>query len=235
LIAIAAAFALAVVLSTAALGVGRDVASFFGGGHDPDAPVPRAPDVVIASGVAGVPWRILVTTSDRGLCLGLWLKHPTEGWIGDAGCGYTDIRGDLAPEVRGDRATKCLATPTKVVPCRSLPLHWIGPFGVGGGSSVLTRNFAFGPLAEEVAAVDLTLTNGKTIHAHIVERPEGLDAPLNFYWATWPYTGRTTGDAGGPEIQMAIARDSQGRVLERRVPVWNGNPTGDPNGPPLPD
>ncbi len=30
---------------------------------------------------------------------------------------------------------------------------------------------------------------------------------------------------------MGIARDSAGGVLERRVPIWNGNPTGDPEGP----
>ena len=31
-------------------------------------------------------------------------------------------------------------------------------------------------------------------------------------------------------VEMAVARDSEGRVLGRRVPAWNGNPTGDPDG-----
>jgi hypothetical protein len=226
----------AVILSTAALGVARDVASFFAGWHDPDAPVPTASDVVIASGVAGVPWRILATTSNQGLCLGLWFEHPAEGWIGAAGCGYRDIRGDLPPEVRGDPATKCAATPaTRLVPCGSLPLHWIGPFGVGGGSSVLTKTFAYGPLAAEVTSVELLLTDGQTVQAHVVEEPEGLDAPLNFYWATWSCSSSACVDGAGPEIKIAIARDAAGRVLERRVPIWNGNPTGDPNGPPRPE
>jgi hypothetical protein len=34
--------------------------------------------------------------------------------------------------------------------------------------------------------------------------------------------------------KMALARDAAGRVLERRVPAWNGNPTGDPEGAPPP-
>lgn len=232
-IALAAALALAVVLSTAALGVVEDVASFFAGWRDPEAPVPTAPDVVIASGVAGVPWTIVATRSDQGLCLGLAYPAGDEQAV-QGGCGYSDIRGDLPPDVRGDPATKCLVTPTKLVPCGSLPLHWIGPFGAGGGSSVLDRTFAFGPLAAEVASVELILTNGATVHAHIVERPEGLGAPLNFYWATWACGSSHCGDAGGPEVRMAVARDSAGRVLERRVPVWNGNPTGDPDGPPAP-
>lgn len=233
LIALGAALALAVVLSTAALGVVRDVASFFAGWRDPEAPVPTAPDIVIASGEAGVPWRIVATTSDQGLCLGL--VYPVGGEeAGQASCGYSDIRGDLPPDVRGDPSTKCVATPTKLVPCGSLPLHWIGPFGAGGGSSVLNRTFAFGPLATEVASVELILTNGETVQAHVVERPLGLGAPLNFYWAAWSCGCSRRGDAGGPEVRMAVARDSAGRVLERRVPIWNGNPTGAPDGPPPP-
>jgi hypothetical protein len=233
LIALAAAFALAVVLSTAAFGVVEDVASFFAGWHDPEAPLPTAPDVVIASGLAGVPWTIVATRSDQGLCLGLVYQAGDEEAV-QGGCGYSDIRGDLPPDVRGDPATKCLATPTKLVPCGSLPLHWIGPFGAGGGSSMLNRAFAFGPLAAEVASVELVLTNGETVHAHVVERPQGLRAPLNFYWAAWSCGSSRCGDATGPEVRVAVARDVAGRVLERRVPIWNGNPTGDPDGPPPP-
>jgi hypothetical protein len=213
LLVIAAALAFAVVLSTAALGVVQDVASFFAGWKDePDypAPVPRAPDVVIASGNAGADWMIVATTSDQGLCLGLVVS----GGGLSAGCGPTDVRGDpWAPDAR----------------------HWIGAFGTGGGDAALNRTFAFGPLAEEVAAVDLTLTNGETLQAHVIERPAALDAPFNFYWAAWPCGFARCLDAVGPLVKMAVARDSEGRVLEHRVPVWNGNPTGDPNGPPPPD
>jgi hypothetical protein len=211
LLAVAAALVLAVVLSTAALGVARDVASFFAGWHDPEAPVPTAPDVVIASGEAGAPWRIVATTSDKGLCLALVIPSDDSGM---GGCGPTDVRGD--PWAVGT------------------PRHWIGAFGVGGGNATLNRNFAYGPLAEEVASVELVLSDGEVVHANVVERPEGLDAPLDFYWATWSCRSSPCLDAAGPEIQIAIARDEAGHVLERRVPVWNGNPTGDPNGPPPP-
>jgi hypothetical protein len=214
LLAVAVAFVLAVALSTAALGVAREVASFFAGWRDePDypAPVPAAPDVVIASGEAGADWTIVATTSDQGLCLGLVVR----GGGLSAGCGPTDVRGD--PWGAGDAG------------------HWIGAFGVGGGDAALNRTFAFGPLAEEVASVELILTNGEKVQAQVVERPKGLAAPFNFYWAAWPCGSSRCSDAVGPLVKMAVARDSTGRVLERRVPVWSGNPTGDPNGPPLPD
>ena len=213
LIAVASVFALAVVLSTAALGVVRGVDSFFAGWHDPEAPVPTAPDVVIASGEAGAQWRIVATTSDRGLCLALVIPSEDSGL---GGCGPTDVRGD---PWAGDSAR-----------------HWIGAFGVGGGAAVLNRNFAYGPLAEEVAGVELVLTDGETVRAHVVKRPEGLDAPLNFYWRTLSCgsSNRRCGDAAGPEVSMVVARDAAGRVLERRVPTWNGNPAGDPDGPPPP-
>jgi hypothetical protein len=234
LIALAAALALAAVLSIPALGVGRDIASFFAGWHEPDAPVPTAPDIVIASGEAGLRWRLVATRSDQGLCLGLLYRVGGEEG-GRASCGYSDIRGDLPSDLRGDPATKCLATPTALVPCGSLPRHWIGPVGAGdGGSAGLNRSFAFGPLAEEVASVELLLTDGRAVRAHVVERPEGLDASLNFYWAAWSCGSSSCVDAVGPLVKMAIARDSAGRVLERRMPSWNGNPTGDPDGPPPP-
>lgn len=210
LIAVAVALALSVLVSSVALGVAQDVAGYFAGWREPDAPVPTAPDVVIASGVAGAPWTIVATTSDRGVCLGLFV----EGGGGFAGCGPSDVRGD---------------------PGAVDPSHWIGAFGVGAGDGLLNRTFAFGRLAKEVASVELLLTDGQSIEAHVVKRPEGLDAPLNFYWAAWPCGSSRCVDAVGPLVKMAIARDSAGRVLERRVPVWNGNPTGDPNGPPRPD
>jgi hypothetical protein len=240
-LALAAAVVLAVVLSIPAVGVGPSIVSLFAGGRDPDAPVPTASDVLIASGEAGVPWKILATRSDRGLCLSLFHRAGDDRFGG--GCGYTNIRGDLPPDLRGNPATRCIATPEgPVIPCGSLPRRWIELWG-GGGSIGLERSFMYGPLAEEVASVDLVLTNGQRIHANVVERPGGL--PLNVYWATWPCRLQSVsgepyaGDGlkrcvGGPGIETAIAHDAEGRVLERRVPAWNMNPTGDPNGPALP-
>jgi hypothetical protein len=239
LLALGAAFVVAVVLSIPALGVGPSIVSLFAGGHDPDAPVPTASDVLIASGEAGVPWKILATRSDQGLCLDLFHRAGDDRF-GGGGCGFTNIRGDLPPDLRGNPATKCIATPEgPLVPCGSLPRRWIELWG-GGGSIGLERSFSYGPLAEEVASVEFVLTDGQRVHANVVERPGGL--PLNVYWATWPCRLRSVSDGpyaeeglkvcvGGPEMEMVIARDAEGRVLERRVPVWNGNPTGDPNGP----
>lgn len=247
-IAAAAALTLAAVLSIPAFGVGQEIVSLFAGWRDPDAPVPTASDVLIASGEAGVPWKIVATRSDQGLCLGLFSRAGGDSF-GSAGCAYLDIRGDFPPEIRGDPGSRCIGPPTTLapggtlVPCGSLPRHWID-LGGGGNSVGFDHKFAFGPLATEVASVDLVLTDGGTVRAHVVEQPEGL--PLNFYWAAWPCPVRPvlTGPYAGeglqecaedrPDVKMAVARDAAGRVLERRVPGWNGNPTGDPDGPPPP-
>lgn len=222
LLAVAAALALGAVLSLPAFGVGDDIVSLFAGMHDPGAPVPTASDVLIASGEDGVSWKIVATTSDQGLCLGLYYRVGDDRF-GPGGCGYTDIRGDLPPGIRGDPSSKCIATPTTLVPCGSLPLHWIGPVGDEAPTVGPEGRFAYGPSATDVASVDLVLEDGQTVHASVVDQPDGL--PLNFYWATW----------SGSALRTAVARDAGGRVLERRVPPWNGNPTGDPDGPSSPD
>jgi hypothetical protein len=239
-VAVAVVAVLAAVLSIPAFGVGDEVVSIFDGWRsEPDypAPVPSASDVVIASGENGVAWKVVVNRSDQGLCLGLVYGSGRAEEVGQASCGYVDLRGDLDPEVRGDPSTKCLASPTEVVPCGSLPRRWIdfpyrtdpNPYFTGPGRD-LTRIIVVGAAAADVAAVDLVLTNGQTVSARVVERPEGLRAPLNFYWAALPLDEGPHGDRD-MLIEMVIARAAEGRLLERRVPAWNGNPTGDPNGP----
>ena len=209
--AIVAALALgfAVILATGALGGIGPVRSWLSGGHGADFPKPAEADVVVASGVAGKPWRIVATPSDEGLCLFL----VTGPQAGSGGCGYLDIRGNLRPNLRGDPSTRCLATPTTPVPCGSLPRHWVDASS-GSGSVV------FAAAAEGVKRVELLLADGEILRTNLVERPGGL--LLSVYWAALP---------PGQLATMAIARDSRGRVLERRVPPWNGNPTGDPKGP----
>jgi hypothetical protein len=209
LVAFAAALALGLAVSIPALGIDRDVRSLFGW-SDLDAPVRTAPDFVVASGAVDAEWKIIATKSDQGLCLGFMSLHQVEGWIGGPICGPTDVRGD---------------------PWADDPRHWIEAFGVGGGAAGLNRTFARGRVAEDVTSLDLLLTDGRTVRAKIVEGPEGLGAPIDYYWAAWPCGSANCLDATGPLVRMAIARDEAGRVLERRRPVWNGNPTGDPNGP----
>jgi hypothetical protein len=223
LIVTATAMILAVVLTAAALGAGRHIRSWLSGGHGPDFPVPAAADVVIASGVAGVPWRIVATPSDQGLCLFLVTRINGEK-SGSGGCGYSDIRGDLPPELRGDPTARCITTPTTLVPCRALPRHWIDAASGSTGDPHLTRAVVFAPAATDVAAVDIALTGGRLVRARLIERPNGIYG-LSFYWATLPLKG-----SDSEPVAMVIARDARGRVLERRVPAWNGNPTGDPKG-----
>jgi hypothetical protein len=242
LVAVFTGLAIAAALSVPALGVGDDISSFFGRGHDPEQPVQMRSDVLVASGTDGVSWKILATTSDRGLCLDLSYRFGDD-WFGPGHCGYTGIRGDLPASIRGNPAETCVGPATELEPggtlrsCGSLPLHWI-ELGDSLSSAGLEARLSFGPLATDVSSVELILTNGKELDAHVVKEPGGL--PLNVYWASWACPLNAVGSGkecreGGPELEMAIARDLHGRVLERRVPPWNGNPTGDPVGPARPD
>jgi hypothetical protein len=202
-VAIAAALAFAVVASVPALGVVQHVKSWLSGLHGPDEPVPAAPDVVIASGVAGVSWRIVATPTDQGLCLFLVIEEAEEN-AGLGGCGWGfDISGSQS-------ATGAL--------------HWVAGGNGSGHMAALNRIITWGVAAEGVASVDLELTNGETVPANLVVRPEGIDALLNFYWAALgPQDGVVLMPNGGaaepaePLVTAIIARDPMGNVLERRV------------------
>jgi len=87
--------------------------------------------------------------------------------------------------------------------------------------------------------VEIVLANGGRLQAEVIERPLGPSVPLNVYWAKLgPEHGlRLLRNANGQLmtcsdglVETVVARDSEGRVLGRRVPAWNGNPTGDPDG-----
>jgi hypothetical protein len=213
-LAVALSLAAAVLLAVAlpAVGVRSAVTSLFGW-NEQDPPERTAPDFVIASGVAGIPWKIVATASDQGLCADFIARHPVEGWIGAPICGPTDLRGD---------------------PFARDALHWIEAFGTGWGIGGLDRTFAWGRLADDVESLELVLTDGSRVQATVVEGPAALDTSIDYYWAAWPCGSAGCLDDTGALVRMAIARDGSGRVLERRLPVWNGNPTGDPNGLPPP-
>jgi hypothetical protein len=240
----------ALVLSAAASGVAGDVASWFTGGEpEPDFPTPvvRSPDVEVASGTARRHWRIIANRSDQGICMALSISTPGGLKNGSGDCGWSDIRGDLPPDVRGDGSIPCLVSATRTAPCETLPLHWVDPVSGSGSHGELDRIIEFGQTAANVASVELVLANGTTMSAHLVERPLGPDIPLNVFWAVLgPEQGVKLHSADDPAapggviapcdnlVQMVIARNDEGEVLERRVPVWNANPLGDPQGPPPP-
>jgi hypothetical protein len=234
-LALVAALGLAAVLSFPALSVVRTMAGL-GSGADDVTPLPTSSEMVVASGRAGVPWKIVAVRSDHGLCWALQAKDPGEGWTQGLGCDYLDLRGDLPPDVRGNPSRPCLTSPTEAVPCGNLSLHWVdfpGDTTTFSGYASLDRIIVTGTVAQGVAAVELVLTNGKTVRANLVEQPHGL--PLGFYWAALPPNDGYSRSFEVVEVtKMVVARDAAGRVLERRVPAWNGNPTGDPEGVPPP-
>jgi hypothetical protein len=203
-----------------------------------------SPPIVVASGEAEESWVIAVARSNQGLCLNVDVgdvQFDNENYrLGD--CGYSDLRGHLPPDVRGDPSAPCIDT-TALVPCGSRPDYWVsirGSFFV----STAERAIVVGATAAEVASVELILANGETMQAEVVDRPLGSDVPLNVYWATLgreqglevaPRSRSTEGEPmacnAGELVEEVVARDSHGKVLGRRVPAWNANPTGDPNGP----
>ncbi len=202
-VAIAAVLAFAVVLSVPAFGVVRHIKSWLAGQKGPDAIVPTGADVVIASGLAGQAWKIIATPTDQGLCLFLVVEETGER-AGLGGCGWgSDIRG-YSPAASD--------------------LHWVEGGNGSGFMAALDRIFAYGVTAEGVARIQLELANGRTVRAHLVERPEGIDAPLNFFWAELgPREGADMSVDGAvlepqwPLVHAIIARDSAGNVLEQRI------------------
>ena len=245
LIVVFAALALAGV-SVPAFGVAT---GWFGGaeiegirGSAP--PQLTSPPIVVASGELKESWVIAIARSDQGLCLNVDVgdeQFESENYrLGD--CGYTDIRGHLPPDVRGDPSAPCIGQ-TALVRCGSRPDNWVA---IRGSFFVPTaeQTIVVGAAAAEVASVDLILASGETMQAEVVERPLGSDTPLNVYWAELgreqglevaPKSRSAEGEPmacnAGELVEEVVARDSQGKVLGRRVPAWSANPTGDPNGP----
>jgi hypothetical protein len=203
-----------------------------------------SPPIVVASGEPEESWVIAIARSNQGLCLNVDVgdeQFNNQNYrLGD--CGYSDLRGHLPPDVRGDPSAPCIGT-TALVPCGSRPDYWVS---IRGSFFVPTaeRAIVVGAAAAEVTSVELILANGETMQAGVVDRPLGSDVPLNVYWAQLgreqglkvaPTSRSAEGEPmacnAGELVEEVVARDSQGKVLGRRVPAWNANPTGDPNGP----
>jgi hypothetical protein len=210
--------------------------------------------VVVASGEPGEAWTIWIARSNQGLCLNVDVGNeqfdPGNYRLGD--CGYSDIHGELPTDVRGDPSAPCIGPPSSgtLVPCGSRPKYWVTNSMRAAGVFVpdARQSIFLGAAAARVASVELVLANGETLRANVVERPLGPDVPLSVYWAELgPEHGlevaRRSRDAegnlmacnGGELVQEVVARDGEGNVLGNRVPAWNGNPTGDPDGPRPPE
>jgi hypothetical protein len=253
LIALFAVLAIAGV-SVPAFGV---ASGWFSGGGEIEGIRGSAPPqltsapVVAASGEPEETWTIWIARSDQGLCLNVDVgdEQFDSGNYRLGDCGYSDIHGELPPDVRGDPSAPCIGPPSSgtLVPCGSRPKYWV-TMGCGVFVPDAGRSICAGEAAAEVATVELLLTNGETLLAHVVQRPLGQDVPLNVYWAELgPEHGleitRQSRDAegnlmacnDGELVEEVIARDSKGSVLGRRVSSWNGNPTGDPDGPRPPE
>jgi hypothetical protein len=214
-----------------------------------EAPRLSGAPVVLASGEPEEPWTIFVARSNQGLCLNVDVGdeefRPGRYRLGD--CGFSDIRGELPPDVRGNPSAPCIGL-SVLVRCGSLPRYAVAFAGNGRFFGPRFRHGIFaGAAAADVASVELLLANGDAVQAQVVKRPLGPDVPLNVYWTElgpeqglaaclWhDREGRVVGADSGEFVKEVVSRDADGSVLGRRLPAWNGNPTGDPHGarPPI--
>jgi hypothetical protein len=220
-------------------GAGAEIAGIKGD----EPPQLTSSPVVVASGEPEEKWTILVARSNQGLCLNVDVGdeqfNPANYRLGN--CGFSDIRGDLPPDVRGDTSAPCIGI-SAIVRCGSLPKYAVTFTGGRFFGPEFLRGIFAGAAAADVASVELVLTNGETVPTHIVERPLGPDVPLNVYWTelgpdqgleSCLFRDRDNGQplgASGAFVEEVVARDSEGNVLGGRVAAWNANPTGDPEG-----
>lgn len=202
-----------VLLGVPAIALAPYMESWINSWKGPDVPVATAPDVVIANGVNGVSWKIVATETDQGLCL---FTVDTYGGDrrGTGGCGWgTDIVGypSASPHGYGADGDR---------------LHWVEGSNGSGYSAGLTRRIVEGVAGTDVATVELVLADGQTMDAHFVEKPDGISAPVNFWWAVLPkwVSGVDLTQNGGDlraeditPVHAMIARDASGQVLERRI------------------
>jgi hypothetical protein len=130
-------------------------------------------------------WSLVAWRSDSGICLDFVVPQSSGG-----ACGF-DVRGEPSDTADGS------APPAK---------HWIsGAVTSGPGAATVID----GVVAEEVARVDVVLSNGRVVHARVIEAPTELQANVDFFLVQVP------GDAG--LVRAFIAYEEAGGVLERRT------------------
>jgi hypothetical protein len=135
---------------------------------------------------SGPGWSLVAWTSDSGMCLDFVVPQSSSG-----GCGF-GVRGE-------PRDTARMAAPA--------PKHWISGATTSGPGAATVID---GVVAEEVARVDVVLSNGRVLRVPVIEAPTELRANVDFFLVQVPE------DEGGL-VRAFIAYDEAGGVLERRA------------------
>lgn len=135
---------------------------------------------------SGPGWSLVAWRSNSGICLDFVVPMSSSG-----GCGF-GVRGE-------PRDTAHASAPP--------PTHWIsgGTSSQPGAATVID-----GVVAEEVARVEVVLSNGRVLHLPVIEAPAELQANVDFFLVQVPK------DKGGL-VRSFIAYSEEGQVLERRA------------------
>lgn len=186
-VALVAAAALAMLIIA---GVGYAVATHaldafdvHGGEYDPERIGAR---VEIA--VAG-DWSLYAWKSTRGICLGV--VH--DGEPASSGCGMPVV-----------------GTPADQVFKQPAPRHLIGYVAGGADGDPL---YVAGPIAENVARVEIELVDGRVLDAPVYEAPATLGGEVDFYFLLDEESADTTYHRH--PVRTLRAYDAGGRLLER--------------------
>jgi hypothetical protein len=149
----------------------------------PGEPKRIGPLVEITSGPG---WSLVAWRSNSGICLDFAVAQSSGG-----GCGF-GVRGEPRDTAHAGTAP---------------PEHWIsGAITSGpGGATVID-----GVVAEQVARVEVVLTNGRVLRPPVIEAPIELETDVDFFLVQVPAV-----ENGG--VRVFIAFGDAGKVLERRA------------------
>jgi hypothetical protein len=135
---------------------------------------------------SGEGWSLVAWKSDSGICLDFVVAQSSSG-----GCGF-DVRGEPGDTAHGGGKP---------------PKHWVsGEITSGPGAATVID----GVVAEQVARVEVVLTNGRVLRPGVIEAPTELETDVDFFLVQ-------VSEAEDGGVRAFIAYGEAGEVLERRA------------------
>ncbi len=168
--------------------VGNDVFDVFDHWASPTDPKRIGDRFEVATGEG---WALQAWTSTRGICLGVVLDGDPAG----SGCGMPVV-----------------GAPPDSVFQQPPPTHLIGYMAGGADGYPL---YVTGPIAENVARVEIQLIDGRLLEAAVYEAPTDFKTAVDFYFLLDTQSANTTFERH--PVKTLRAYDTQGVLLEELV------------------